>query len=247
MDLQFNQKIIDNLGVPQLVDIRDQLPRHKNGSWADIAGFRKFSDLDVIGLHHDAIGKHLRADWEPLDIIKNIANTHINTKQYTEGGLPYHIVIIRGVAYYCNEISWKVYGISNHNNHVIHVMVHGNYVQFDTLTDADRRCLIAVCLMLMEQKELMPNLTMIKAHKELSPTSCPGYDYASIRNDVETWQQKFAREDSWDWKIQQINGFLNQVQYMTDLIKEGSESGRANWALNSLMDAIDVMRSKNLL
>ena len=184
MDLTIPQALINELNVPQIVDIRAQLPVNKNYTWAQLAGVRPVNDLTTIVLHHDAIKKSLRNGWTDIDTAANIANTHINLKSNEpkgDAGFPYHIWIRSGIAYLCNNIEDRTYGVASNNGYTVHVCVHGEYYGTDQLTDADRRALIAVCVAL---KQTLPAYQAIKAHKELNPTDCPGYDYNGIRDDV---------------------------------------------------------------
>ncbi|MFB0847280.1 peptidoglycan recognition protein family protein [Paenibacillus oleatilyticus] len=249
MDLALSQKIIDDLGVPQIVDYRKKLPQNKNYTWAQLAGYRNASDLDVIGLHHDAYPKQYRLNKSPFEMMSEIAEDHINSTRYEpkgEGGFPYHIYIMRGTAYYCNEVSWRTYGIADHNGHVVHVCMHGDYVKFDQLTEPDRRCLIAVCLTLMDQGSL-PNLKQIKGHCELSSTDCPGYNYAGIRNDVMTARNRLTQSSSWNSKLAKISELGNQYNYMTNLIRAGENDGNAQWSMNMLLEVHAVLKERGLL
>lgn len=241
------QDIINRLNVPQVVDITDKLPVNKNYTWAQLNPVRPLEDLTCIGWHHDAIKKSVVENLTDLQVAINIANTHINLKANEpkgDAGFPYHIWIRNGQAYLCNDILPRTYGIAGHNGYVVHVCVSGEYAYTDAITDADRRALIAITLMLIRA---LPNYKEVKSHGELNPTACPGYDYNGIREEAITHDIKLRAADTWDGKVKRVANLVNQINYMTGLIKAGPDDGNAQWALNQLYDVIVTMESKKLL
>jgi hypothetical protein len=168
----------------QVFDARKVLPTNPKYTWESLKGLREQKTLTTIALHHDAISKKDSAPYSDLDFAKRIARSHINTKRNRPGGdpgFPYHIWIRNGVIYVCNDLEAFTYGVAGNNSYTVHICVSGNYAGIDTLEDKDRNALYAAILMV---QSMIPTLTMIKAHKELSPTACPGYDVNKVRQDV---------------------------------------------------------------
>lgn len=245
--LQIPQDLISRLNVPQIVDITDKLPVNKKYTWAQLAGTRDLNGLTTIAWHHDAIAKAYRAGKDNFAVAAGIAEQHINLKANEkdgDAGMPYHIWIRGGQAYQCNDILDRTYGVASNNGYAVHVCVSGNYCGVDTLDDADRRALMAVTLTLMQE---LPNYQAIKAHGELNPTDCPGYDYPTIRNDTVNLDMKIKQENSWEGKMRRVSDLVNQVNFMTGLMKKGPSDGDAMWAALQLLGAADVMKERGLL
>lgn len=245
MDLTIPQALINELGVPQIIDIRDQLPVNPNYTWAQLAGARDVNDLTTIGLHHDSLKKADTAGVDDITLAQRIARNHINlTKNEPNGdaGFPYHVWIRNGKAYLCNNIEDRTYGIASNNGYIVHVCCSGEYAFTDSLTDADRKMIIAVCLSL---KAVLPSYTGIKAHCELNATDCPGYDYNGIRGDVQTVDMRLQRSSTASARKERAFAVANQAAYMYGLA-QGSD-GNAEWAQNWLDELYDSMKSKGLL
>lgn len=240
-------EIINRLNVPQMIDITDKLPVNKNYTWAQLAGVRPISDLTTVAWHHDAIKKSLRTGKTDLQVAIGIAQNHIDYKGNEEkgdAGFPYHIWIRNGQAYQCNDILDRTYGVGGNNAYTVHVCVFGEYAYTDAMTDADKRALIAVTLTLMR---VLPQYKQIKSHGELNPTDCPGYAYDNYRRETLNHDIALKQSSTWDGKVNKINNFVKQINYMTGLIKQGPNDGEAHWAVNELLDVIAVMESKKLL
>lgn len=247
MKLTIPQEIINKLNVPQIIDVTDQLPVNKNYTWAQLAGTRDINALTTPCWHHDSIKKSFRAGWDNLSVMKGIAQNHIDLKAYEpkgDAGFPYHIYIIRGQIYLCNDILDRTYGVGGNNGYTVHICVHGNYAGVDTLDDADRRALQAVTLTLMRT---LPQFQAIKAHSELNATDCPGYDYQSIRNEVINLDMKLKQESTWAGKVRMVNEVANQYAYMTSLMKAGENDGNAQWAANQLLAVREILIAQKLL
>ncbi|SDJ60303.1 peptidoglycan recognition protein family protein [Paenibacillus naphthalenovorans] len=247
MNISVPEKVLSSLGVPQLVDVYSQLPVNKNYTWGDLAGWRKAEDLTTIAIHHDYYPKAKRAHLTPMQMMTEIANDHIkSTKNEKNGdaGFPYHFYVMRGQIFYTNPIAARTYGVANNNGHTIHVCVHGDYYQSDSLTDADLNCIIAVCIML---KGLLPTVQAVKGHGELNPSNCPGFNMERVRNAIITAENRLQQQESWDAKITKIRELGNQYNYMFDRIKLGEQDGNAQWAMNNLLDVYEIMKSKGLL
>ena len=174
----------------QVFDARKLLPTNPKYTWESLKGLRDPKDLTTIALHHDAISKKESAQYTDIEFAKRIAKSHINTKRNIPGGdagFPYHIWIRNGVVYICNNLEAFTYGVSSNNGYTVHICVSGNYAGIDTLEDADRNALYEAILMV---KSMVPTIVNIKAHKELSPTACPGYDVEKVREDIQVIEAK---------------------------------------------------------
>lgn len=246
-NLTLSQAISDKLFVPQIVDITDDLPINKRYTWAQLAGTRDIDDLTTIIWHHDCIKKCQREGKDDITVARGIAQNHIDLKsheKYGEAGMPYHIWIRNGQIYQCNDVLDRTYGVASNNGYTVHVCLHGEYEQTDALTDKDKRAVQAVTLALMFA---LPNFKEIKAHGELNPTDCPGYDYASVRAETMNLYMKLQQVDSWSGKLDKVTALANQINYMTSLIKAGEQDGNAQWAMNELSEVIAALEARKLL
>jgi hypothetical protein len=246
MNFAFDADIISELGCQQVVDVRNKLPVNPNYTWAQLAGVRELDDLTTIAFHHDAIASDGTKNASDLAYMTNIANSHINLKVNEpkgDAGFPYHIWIRNGTAYYANTLLDRTYGVASHNGYTVHVCVAGDYTQ-DKLSDANRALLKAVGLQL---SRVLPNYVGIKGHGELNATKCPGYDYVAIREEVKTLQMKLLLNDTWESQMNRVGQLVNQINYMTGLLKAGKDDGNAQWAKNWLLDVHAIMKSRGLL
>lgn len=247
MDLTLSQNLINELGVPDIIDIRSLLPVNKKYTWAQLAGVRDINNITTVVLHHDAIRKELRAGWSDVDTAANIATTHINLKTNESGGdagMPYHIWLRNGNAYLCNNLEDFTYGVSGNNGYTIHVCVSGEYANYDQLTNADRNMLYAVIIAL---KQALPAFERVVGHNELKATSCPGYPVKTALEDVALIEHRLAAQDTWNAKLTKIGELSNQYNYMFDLIKVGEANGNAQWGMNQLLAVRDVLIERKLL
>jgi hypothetical protein len=179
------QKVTSSLGIPNIINVIDNLPINPNYSWGELEliknSVRTLEDITTIVLHHDAIPKSKSAHMSDMDLMVSIANTHI--------------FIRNGMAYHTNDFRPLKFGVKANNHYTLHVCVSGDYHNYDTLTDPDRKMLLGVIIAL---KAELPCFKDIKAHKEIMPTQCPGYDYKKIRSDVTTaeMQLEFKETDN---------------------------------------------------
>jgi len=244
-DLQIPSEVISELDIPQLIDIRAELPVNPKYTWAQLAGVRDLNALTTIVLHHDALPKYKYTEYSDLKFAQIIATNHINSKANEpngDPGFPYDIWIRSGKAYWTSDILPLKYGVRGNNGYTVHVCVSGDYHNFDALTDPDRNCLIGVVLML---KRLMPAYQAIKGHKELVSTLCPGYDIQSIRESVTATEMRLERNKTRAARRERAFAVVNQAQYMYSHV--GKEDGNEEWALNYLGDVYEIMKSKGLL
>lgn len=244
-DLQLSSKITSNLGELQYQDVTDLLPKNPKNTWAQLAGVRDVKDLTNIILHHDAIPKSKTVDLSDVQVMTNIANTHIRNTQYDptgEGGIPYHIFVRNGRIYQCNDLLDRTYGVASNNGYTVHIVVSGDYFKYDTLTDGDRNALYAAILMVID---VLPNFKEIKPHKALNPTDCPGYDHVRVINDIKNIQMKIARDATLEAQVERCFAVKNQAEYMYNLAQQNDGSGI--WA-RSWLDAVhSIMKSQGLL
>jgi hypothetical protein len=189
-NLQIPSAIQSKLGVAQIFDITDQLPKNPNYTWSQLAAIndyaeqRDINDLDIIGLHHDAWPKKNRAAVDDITFAREIAQDHIDYKgneKKGDAGFPYHLWIRNGKIYQTNDLLDRVYGIGGQNGHVIHICVSGDYYSYDSLTDPDRNALYAA---IFAVKAVMPSYAGIKGHCEYNPKNCPGFDHKRVKVDI---------------------------------------------------------------
>lgn len=186
MQILIPQNLLSELGVPQIVDIRNQLPINDNYNWEQLTGNRDLNQITTIALHHDALSKANTSGLTDLQLATNIAKSHIRSKKYHkqgEPGFPYDVWIRNGTAYLCNDLLPIKYGVGGCNGYTVHICVSGEYSASDMLTDADKRMLIAVIL---TYKQGLPAYKETRAHKDFpnAKTACPGYDVQSLFTEI---------------------------------------------------------------
>ncbi|MDR6555420.1 hypothetical protein [Paenibacillus qinlingensis] len=249
-NLSIPSKITSNFGNVQYQDVTDLLPKNPKKTWAQLAGVRDINNLTTIGLHHDAIPKSKKLGKTDMQLMSEIATTHINNTAYDddpnipigEGGIPYHIFIRNGRIYQCNDLLDRIYGISNNNGYTVHIVVSGDYFNYDTLTDGDRNALYAAILMVID---VLPNFKEIKSHGELNPTNCPGYDINRVRSDIKNIQMKIERDKTLEAQIERCFAVKNQATYMYNLAQQSDGDGA--WARSWLDSVHSIMKSQGLL
>ncbi|CAN7362220.1 peptidoglycan recognition protein family protein [Paenibacillus sp. LjRoot56] len=247
-NLQLPSEIIAKLGVPQIEDIVEKLPINPQNSWARLAGVRNVNDLTTIALHHDAYPKANTTKYTDFQLASNMAIDHINNTKYDatgEGGIPYHIWIRNGRIYQTNDILDRTYGVSGQNGYTVHICVSGEYYKTDVLTDADSKALCAAILMV---KSVLPNFQAIKAHKELNPTDCPGYDYKKIIADVLTIENQLEYAKSEEHAKAVAFQIANQILYLANLLNSADTSdGNRIWSREMLLQLQPFMKERGLL
>ncbi|GCL71815.1 hypothetical protein PN4B1_17200 [Paenibacillus naphthalenovorans] len=182
MEILIPQNLLNELGVPQIIDIRDKLPTNPNYTWEQLTGNRDVNKITTIALHHDALSKSKTAGITDVQLAINIARSHIrltSNEKKGDPGFPYDVWIRNGTAYLCNDLLPLKYGVGGCNGYTVHICVSGEYSSADTLADADKRMLIAVVL---AYKQGLPAYKETKAHKDFpnAKTACPGYDVQSL-------------------------------------------------------------------
>lgn len=244
-NLQISSAITSNLGNVVYQDATDSLPKNPKNTWAQLAGTRALEELTTIVLHHDAYPKKNTVNYSDMQLMSKIATDHINNTAYDatgEGGIPYHAFIRNGRVYQCNDLLDRTYGVASNNGYTVHIVVSGDYFNYDTLTDADRNALYAAILMVID---VLPNFKEIKAHKELNPTDCPGYDHVKVKSDIKTIQMRIDRDSTKEAQKERGFSVANQSLYMYN--KSQEDNGDGEWARHWLDEVYSIMKDKGLL
>lgn len=255
-NLQIPSEVINKLGIPQLVDVTDQLPVNKNYTWEQLAGTREINSLSTVALHHDAYPKLKFAGKSDMEMMQEIARDHIkSTMNETTGdaGFPYDIYIRSGRAYQTNDILPRKYGVRSNNGYTVHVCVSGDYFNYDTLTDGDRNALYGVLLML-KSPDVLPSFKEIKGHKEFTDnkTNCPGYDVARVKADILHIENQLAYEQSALNKKTVALSIANQLVYLANLSLGKDEFGKPatpgniEYGTNMIMELKQFMDERGL-
>ncbi len=211
LSLQLTPNQISKIGCKQIFDITEQLPVNPAYTWQQLTGIRDIGALTRIVLHHDAYPKKNTLKYNDLQMATIIANGHIAKTQDEpkgEPGIAYHFMIRNGQAYQVNDILSRTYGVASNNANTVHVMVCGDYMNYDVLTDPDRLALYGVIIAL---QSLLPNYKDIKAHRELTNTSCPGYDYNRVRKDVDSLQLSLSVDATRSLRVNKALTTTNRV------------------------------------
>lgn len=228
-----NIKCVDGLpfSVKPFIDITDSLPYRS----PDPETPRTKEQIKRISIHHSAI--------EGASI-ESYANYHVNTLGWAHIG--YHFVVKGEQAYQTNSLNTFSYHTSSQNYDTVSVSVSGDLSKRG-LTDAERNNLYAVILTYMDLFDIP--VENVLGHKEFAgnQTSCPCLDMNKIRYDIKTLHMKLSQNSTWAAKIGKVSEFVNEVNYLTDMIKRGENDGNANWALNVLGEAIQIFNDKKLL
>lgn len=253
LTLKLPSNLASDLQGVQFIDIRDQLPVNPHYTWAQLAGIRPIEALNTIVCHHDGIPKYKTTSYSDIILAKRIAVDHINSKKNHpngDAGFPYDLWIRNGIIYWCNDIEPREYGVKNNNGYTVNVCVSGEYASTDQLTDADRKALYVAILML---KEAMPDDKYIKGHKELSATSCPGYDMDRVRQDIAAIERETTLNESTQKKSEIAYRIMSQMQYFYNLSigknPDGSPAtaGNKDWGLNSILKMESEFRKNGFL
>lgn len=189
-------------GIP-FIDVREKLPVNPLYTWTQLKGIRPLSDLTTIVFHHDGMPKYKYAHMSDMELMSAISKAHINSKKNrTTGdpGFPYDVYIRSGNIYFTNYIETLEYGVASNNRYTVNLCVAGDYANFDTLTEQDRKALYVAYFMI---RAVLPNYKDTKGHGEITPTQCPGYSMNKVRSD--------------------LNGIIEQMQYNNSPSKQREE------------------------
>ncbi len=247
LNLQLTEAQISKIGCRQIINISDQLPVNKNYTWQQLTGIRDINAITTVVLHHDAYPKKNTTKYNDLQMATIIANGHIAKTQDEpkgEPGIAYHVMIRNGQTYQVNDLLSMTYGVASNNTYTVHVMVSGDYVNGDILTDPDRLALYGAIIAVTNA---LPNYKEIKAHKELTKTACPGYDANKVREDIAHLQQSFVQAATWKARVEKCGRINSQINYMDGLIAAGESDGNAVWALQRKEAIYKIMDSQKLL
>lgn len=217
-----------------VIDIRTMLPVNPKYSWISRNGARDLRKLTTIVVHHDALSKAVSKPYSDIDFAKRIATSHIRSKHNIPGGdpgFPYHVWIRSGNIYVCNELEAFTYGVANNNSYTVHVSVSGNYAGVDSLAADDRNALYAAIMML---QSMVPTLQIVKAHKEITKTACPGFDINKVRADVlDIAEHMSAVEDSLPVRAYTITARVKQLgQRLSDPKWGDSAAQKLGWLVD---------------
>lgn len=256
-NLQIPSAIINKLGIPQIVNIIDQLPVNPKYTWAQLAGTRDIHDLTTIACHHDAYPKRTFANKTALEHAIDIARDHIKSTMNEptgDAGFPYHFMIYGGTVYQTNNILDRVYGVASNNAYTVHVMVAGEYAHSDSLTDADRNALYGL-LLTLKSPDVLPAFQAIKGHWEFpnNKTDCPGYDINRVRADVEKLEIQLKYAESEENAKATAYKIANQILFLYNLAQgknpDGTQASEGNmeWAKQMLLELEPFMQERSLL
>lgn len=203
------------------------LSKHPKKTWEGIEGVRNAEDINSIIIHHTA-------SEAPLD---NQARYHIN--QHGWPGLSYHIIISGGKILQVNDLLLFTYHSSGNNDYSVSICIHGDLSKRD-LMEEERKLLYAAILTV---KKILP-IKQVLGHNQVNATSCPCIDMDKVRTDIGTIERK---QTSWEARVKKWNEFVNEVNYLSGLIKLGPNDGDALWAMNVGSEAYQVFKDKKLL
>lgn len=232
--IQIPSNLIDELGVPQIIDITDELPKLRGGGWDSLESPRKLEALTDIVWHHTAefVSDNCSAEIH--------ANNHIRSG---EGGCPYHIYIKGGQAFQTNDLRTFTYGVRSNNTYTVHAVVEGCYAphkgrQPDLLSEEDLKAMIAVELTL---RGLLPNYQNTRGHNYYVPTFCPGYSMTRFREEVEAVRLRLNFKESEKGQYERAYKIANLILYTYNLALGKDEygnpvtDGTKAWARNKLL------------
>ncbi|MBB6672640.1 peptidoglycan recognition protein family protein [Cohnella nanjingensis] len=233
----------NKLAQVPIIDLRPILPHHPKYTWESLKGPRRIEDITTIVFHHTAISKASSAMYTDEQMAVRIAQSHIkSTKNLSSGepGMPYHIYIRSGKMYIVNNFEAFTYGVASNNGYTLHIAVEGDYVNVDSLTDQDRDALYAA---FFYARSHLKNYRKLSGHKELSATSCPGYDMNRVRKDLAQIELDLSLIDTPNDVQQRIFGFKAR---MTDLFNKGLNPSDPNYAAAQakLMDILQIAIDK---
>jgi hypothetical protein len=227
-NIQIPPDIINELNVPQIIDITDDLPKNPVKDWNALNPPRDVSKLTDNVYHHTAVPKYVGAD------AARHARNHINLKSNEptgDGGFPYHFYIRYGQIYQCNDLRTFVYSVSRNNWQTINIAVEGlysgplpQYTGWDEeVADEDWRAMIALEITL---RRMNPNYQRTNGHNFYQAKACPGYSMSKFREDVEDVQNRLAFKSSEQGMEERSFGIANYILYLYNLAKGKDWDGK---------------------
>lgn len=180
-NIQVPSNLINELGVKQIIDITDDLPKLQPNGWDGLVPPRQLEALTDIVWHHSAMFL-----TDGCDAFSHARN-HVRNG---EGGCPYHFHLIDGQWYQTNDITTFTYGVASNNKNTIHVCVEGCYVPdkgkpADELSEENQRAMVALELTL---RGILPNYKATNGHNYYKPTQCPGYSMTKFRERIREFE-----------------------------------------------------------
>lgn len=228
-----NVKVIQGLpfNVKDIIDITDTLPNRT----PDPETPRTPDQITHIAVHHSAVEG---------GTIQGYADYHVNVQKWAHIG--YHCVVKGDQIYQTNDLLTFSYHTSSNNHYTVSVSVSGDLSK-RSLTDDERNCLYATILTYMGIFNIP--IENVLGHNEYpsNNTSCPCIDMNQLRQDIKTIQHKMQQSNTWEAKMKNVADIINQINYLTNLMKLGEQDGNAVWALNSFQDVAQMMKEKHLL
>ena len=245
-NLQVPSNLIAELGIPQIVNIIDSLPRLGRNGWDDLEKPRALEALTDIIWHHSGM---FLADGCSAE---THARNHVKNK---EGGCPYHFYIKGGVIYQCQDIKTFTYGVRSNNAYTVHCCVEGCYSpkdgkEPDELSDANLSAMIGLELTL---RSALPSYKQSRGHSYYVPTACPGFSMTRFMEAVEGVKNRMAFHDSENAKAERAYSVANQILYLYHLAKGKDEKGnpatpgQIEWAKLELLKLHPYMKERGLL
>jgi hypothetical protein len=234
METLRNIKVIQGLpyNVPEIIDITDTLP----SKTPDMEPRKAIADVTYISVHHSAVEG---------GTIQGYADYHVKTLGWFHIG--YHIVVKGGQMYQTNDLLTKSYHTSGNNHYTVGISVSGDLSK-RSLTPDEKNNLYTGILTLMSIFNIPAEHVL--GHREFhdNNTSCPGLlDMNQLRNDIKNLQMSLQKQDTWAVKMKSVADIVNEINYLTDIMKKGESDGNAAWAANAFFEVADMMRSKYLL
>lgn len=241
--LTYPSNLPSNLNSVQIMDLRPILPTNPKYTWETLKGLRNINDLTTIVFHHDALSKASTLGYDNRTLATRIAQSHIkSTKNRADGdaGFPYHAWIRNGVIHITNNLEAFTYGVASNNGYTVHICVSGDYANHDTLTDQDRNALYAAYFLF---RQWLPKYQQLVGHKELSPTSCPGYDMGKVRKDISAIELEMSLSNTPNAAMSRIFGFHTRYQDLYNKAVNPKDPNQAA-AQMKLMDIIQTAIDK---
>jgi len=234
--IQVPSNLIDELKIPQIIDITDSLPKRGKAGWDALNKPRDINALTDIGWHHTA--EFVEDDVSP----ETHANNHIRAG---EGGFPYHFYIKKGQIYQGNDILTFTYGIRSNNYQTVHCAVEGCYAphegrEADELSDENLRAMIGLELTL---RQFLPAYHKTNGHNYYVATLCPGYSMTKFREAVENVKNQLSYKESDSGRNERAYSIATYMLWLYNLAQGKDQYGKPVdeglriWAREKLLSA----------
>lgn len=252
-NIQIPSNLIDELKVPQIIDITDALPKLKPNGWDKLDPPRKLEALTDIVWHHSGMSLSLGCD------ALSHANSHIKKG---EGGCPYHFHIKDGQISQTQDILTFTWGVSSNNYQTVHVCVEGCYAPVkneetgvwtpaDELSEDNLRAMISLELTL---RPLLPSYKQSNGHNYYKSTLCPGYSMTKFREAVAATEAKLSFSNTEAGLNERAYRIANSILFIYNTAKGLDQFGKPTvsegtrkWAQQRLLLLEQPMKENNLL